>query len=142
MARKTNLEFLQVLIFHNMPILRSRTEWASQATSLVMSALRDITVEVRETAGEVLGGLLHCDFIPDPSTLLVRYHCMSKGLNACRPIHRSLPLKYYLFKLGQQTTHNLSPLQGSRWNGGTHTMYMRCYLPQKATIPRKGESYA
>jgi len=22
------------------------------------------------------------------------------------------------------------------------TMYMRCYLPQKATIPRKGEPYA
>jgi len=37
---------------------------------------------------------------------------------------------------------NLSSLQGSRWNGGTHTVYMRRYLPQKATIPRKGEPYA
>jgi len=26
--------------------------------------------------------------------------------------------------------------------GGTYTVYMRCYLPQKATIPRKGEPYA
>jgi len=45
------------------------------------------------------------------------------------------PLKY-------NRQRNLSPLQGSRWNGGTHNVYMRCYLPQKATISRKGESYA
>lgn len=70
-ARYTNLDFLQALVFHSMPVLRSRDEWAAEVARVVLTALSDARVEVREKAAEVLSGLLHCDFIHDTASLLV-----------------------------------------------------------------------
>jgi len=52
------------------------------------------------------------------------------------------PLKYYLYKLGQTNNATCRLCKGAEKNGGTHTVYMRCNLPQKAAIPRKGEPHA
>jgi len=52
-----------------------------------------------------------------------------------RLAHR-LELTTHLYKNWQR---NLPRLQGSR---RTHTLYMRCYLPQKAILPWKGEPHA
>ncbi|XP_046617317.1 proteasome activator complex subunit 4-like [Neodiprion virginianus] len=69
-TRATCLEFLQVLIFHNMSILLSNPLWVGQVRRLVLCLLEDERLEVREKAGQVLGGLLHCTFIPDQEILL------------------------------------------------------------------------
>ncbi|XP_012258033.2 proteasome activator complex subunit 4B-like [Athalia rosae] len=69
-ARATGLEFLQVLVFHNMSILLSNSSWIDQVRKIVLRLLEDERLEVREKAGQVLGGLLHCTFIPDQEALL------------------------------------------------------------------------
>ncbi|XP_046740797.1 proteasome activator complex subunit 4-like [Diprion similis] len=69
-TRGTCLEFLQVLIFHNMSILLSNPLWVDQVCRLVLCLLEDECLEVREKAGQVLGGLLHCTLIPDQEILL------------------------------------------------------------------------
>jgi proteasome activator subunit 4 len=43
-------------------------------TGLVLRLLRDERLEVREKAAQVLGGLLHCDFVAASSDLLVNIH--------------------------------------------------------------------
>ena len=70
-VRATSLEFLQVFVFHNMSILLSKDEWVETVQETVLRLLEDERLEVREKAGQVLGGLLHCAFIPDKETLLV-----------------------------------------------------------------------
>ena len=51
------------MVFSNMPSLLSRDEWIHSIIEIVEIALRDERVEVREKAGQVLSGLLHCEFI-------------------------------------------------------------------------------
>ena len=70
-VRATCLDFLQVFVFHNMSILLSKDEWVETVQEIVLRLLEDERLEVREKAGQVLGGLLHCAFIPDKATLLV-----------------------------------------------------------------------
>lgn len=70
-ARFTSLEFLQVLVFHNMGIILSNVSWMNCVKSIVLQLLEDERLEVREKASLVLGGLLHCTFIADVEELLV-----------------------------------------------------------------------
>lgn len=70
-ARFTSLEFLQVLVFHNMGIILSNVSWMNCIKNIVLHLLEDERLEVREKASLVLGGLLHCTFITDVEELLV-----------------------------------------------------------------------
>ncbi|KAM0724588.1 Proteasome activator complex subunit 4B [Formica fusca] len=72
-ARFTSLEFLQVLVFHNMGIILSNVSWIDCVKNIVLRLLEDERLEVREKASLVLGGLLHCTFIADGEKLLEEF---------------------------------------------------------------------
>lgn len=72
-TRFTSLEFLQVLVFHNMGIVLSNVLWIDCVKDIVLRLLEDDRLEVREKASQVLGGLLHCTFITDQEKLLASY---------------------------------------------------------------------
>lgn len=69
-ARLSVIDVLQVLVFNNMPIVLSRDDWVKQVQSIVLRLLEDSVLEVREKAAQVLGGLLHCSFLPSTNKLL------------------------------------------------------------------------
>lgn len=69
-ARLAVIDVLQVLVFNNMPIVLSREEWVKQVQSIVLRLLEDSVLEVRVKAAQVLGGLLHCSFLPSTDKLL------------------------------------------------------------------------
>lgn len=69
-VRLAVLDFLQVQVFHNMPIILSEAQWVERVQEIVLRLLEDAVVEVREKASEVLGGLLHTQFIPSPDSVL------------------------------------------------------------------------
>ncbi|XP_011874622.1 PREDICTED: proteasome activator complex subunit 4-like [Vollenhovia emeryi] len=69
-ARFNSLEFLKVFVFHNMGIILSNVLWINSVEDIVLRLLEDDCLEVREKAGQVLGGLLHCTFITDQEKLL------------------------------------------------------------------------
>ncbi|XP_065338507.1 proteasome activator complex subunit 4A-like isoform X2 [Cloeon dipterum] len=77
-ARMTCLDFLQVLVFHNMPNFLSNDAWVKEVSSLVLTLMKDERLEVREKAAQVLGGLLHCDFISSTDELLRQFAKQSK----------------------------------------------------------------
>ncbi|XP_039314530.1 proteasome activator complex subunit 4 isoform X2 [Solenopsis invicta] len=77
-TRFSSLEFLQVLIFHNMSIVLSDVSWVNSVKDIVLCLLEDNCVEVREKASQVLGGLLHCTFITDQEELLERFKKKAK----------------------------------------------------------------
>ena len=58
------LEYLQVHVFTNMALFHSEREQAARVVSIVTRLIKDERIEVREKAGKVLGGMLHCCFIP------------------------------------------------------------------------------
>ncbi|KAL3286253.1 hypothetical protein HHI36_000763 [Cryptolaemus montrouzieri] len=72
-ARSTLAEFLSTFVFHNVAILSSRDEWVNKVQSFVMILLEDPQPEVRDNACKFLSGLLHCNFLPSPSDLLVDF---------------------------------------------------------------------
>ncbi|KAL0269474.1 UNVERIFIED_CONTAM: hypothetical protein PYX00_007188 [Menopon gallinae] len=69
-AKSSVVEFLQVFIFHNMFTVLNDSKWTKETTDIVLEMLQDERLEVREKAAEVLGGLLHCDFISNTAQLL------------------------------------------------------------------------
>lgn len=69
-ARLAVIDVLQVLVFSNMPIVLSRDEWVQQVQAIVLRLLEDTVLEVRVKAAQVLGGLLHCSFLPSTDKLL------------------------------------------------------------------------
>ncbi|XP_015588278.1 proteasome activator complex subunit 4B [Cephus cinctus] len=77
-ARATCLEYLQVFVFHNMSIVLSNSMWVNRIRDTVLDLLEDERLEVREKAGQVLGGLLHCNFIPDQESLLEQFKVKAK----------------------------------------------------------------
>ncbi|XP_071649143.1 proteasome activator complex subunit 4B [Temnothorax longispinosus] len=77
-ARFTSLEFLQVLVFHNMGIILSNVLWIDCVKDIVLRLLEDDRLEVREKASQVLGGLLHCTFIMDQEKLLEEFKRKAK----------------------------------------------------------------
>lgn len=57
-----------------------------QVLDIVLHLLEDDWLEVREKASQVLGGLLHCDFIESTDDLIVSCHlccfkCVSPSLH-------------------------------------------------------------
>ena len=50
-------------MFSNMPSVLSSDKWPSLVVKIVEKALVDDFVEVRVKAGQVLSGLLHCEFL-------------------------------------------------------------------------------
>lgn len=86
-SRLSVTEFLQVLIFNNMPIVLGHPEWVSDVQTIVLRLLEDSVVEVRAKAAQVLGGLLHCSFLPATDELLALFKekCRTRiGKNAGR----------------------------------------------------------
>lgn len=69
-ARLAVIDVLQVLVFNNMPIVLSRDEWVQKVQTIVLRLLEDTVLEVRVKAAQVLGGLLHCSFLPSTDKLL------------------------------------------------------------------------
>lgn len=69
-ARLAIIDILQVLVFHNMAIVLSEDKWIEKVQSIVLRLLEDNVLEVREKSAEVLGGLLHCSFLPSTDMLL------------------------------------------------------------------------
>ncbi|KAJ6635616.1 Proteasome activator complex subunit 4, partial [Pseudolycoriella hygida] len=69
-ARLAVIDVLQVLVFNNMSIVLSRDEWVAEVQTIVLRLLEDSVLEVREKAAQVLGGLLHCSFLPATDKLL------------------------------------------------------------------------
>lgn len=69
-ARLAIIDIMQVIVFHNMAIVMSRPEWVEKVQSIVLRLLEDSVLEVREKSAEVLGGLLHCSFLPATDKLL------------------------------------------------------------------------
>ncbi len=54
---------IQVAVFHNMSTLLTNEEWINKIEAVVLGCLTNQRIEVREKAGQVLGGLIHCNFI-------------------------------------------------------------------------------
>ncbi|XP_021936150.1 proteasome activator complex subunit 4B-like isoform X2 [Zootermopsis nevadensis] len=77
-ARSSCVEFLQVFVFHNMATVLSKQVWAHEVVDIVLRLLEDDWLEVREKASQVLGGLLHCNFIESPDDLIERFKLKSK----------------------------------------------------------------
>lgn len=69
-ARLAIIDIMQVIVFHNMSIVLSRPEWVEKVLSIVLRLLEDNVLEVREKSAEVLGGLIHCSFLPATDKLL------------------------------------------------------------------------
>jgi len=57
------LEYLQVHVFTNMALFHSQKDQADRVVDIVTRLIKDERIEVREKAGKVLGGMLHCSFI-------------------------------------------------------------------------------
>ncbi|XP_034942579.1 proteasome activator complex subunit 4-like [Chelonus insularis] len=77
-TRASCLSFIEVFVFHNMAIIISNPEWVSKVQEIVLRLLKDERLEVRENAGQVLCGLLHCTFLPEQKILLKEFEFKSK----------------------------------------------------------------
>lgn len=75
-ARASCLGFIEVFVFYNMGVILNNKLWTGKVLEIVLRLLADERVEVRDKAGTVLCGLLHCNFIADQETLLVRFYCV------------------------------------------------------------------
>ena len=97
-AKVAALEFLQVAVFSNMPSILSNAEMKAQVLTIVEKRLLDSRIEVRDTASEILSGLLHTSFIDEEcrTKLLVSM----KLLEFC---HLLLNLSFPLEKVSQSS---------------------------------------
>ncbi|XP_056636067.1 proteasome activator complex subunit 4-like [Diorhabda sublineata] len=77
-ARAIIAEFLPIYTFYNMAAINSRREWVLEIQSIVLELLEDPRHEVRIQAAKDLSGLLHCQFIPEPSELLTQFKQKAK----------------------------------------------------------------
>lgn len=115
-ARLAVIDVLQVLVFNNMPIVLNREEWVQKVQSIVLRLLEDSVLEVRVKAAQVLGGLLHCSFLPSTDKLLdlFKQKCRTKVVkNSARR----------LVNCGSDTvaTASTSNNNGSNNNGSNET---------------------
>lgn len=87
-ARLSVIDVLQVIVFNNMPIILSQEAWVTQVQTIVLRLLEDAVLEVREKAAQVLGGLLHCSFLPSTDKLLELFKgkCRTKVLKNSRRV--------------------------------------------------------
>lgn len=77
-TRASCLCFIEAFVFHNMGIIVSNSIWVQRIQEIVLRLLADERLEVREKAGQVLCGLLHCAFLPEQDALLNEFKCKSK----------------------------------------------------------------
>ncbi|KYB26764.1 proteasome activator complex subunit 4 [Tribolium castaneum] len=77
-ARAVITEFMSGFVFHNMPTIISKKEWVLDIQHMVLELLEDVQPEVRVSASQVLSGLLHCQFIPNPQELLAQFKQKAK----------------------------------------------------------------
>merc|ERR1712013_967912 len=68
-AKIAMLEYLQVHVFTNMAVFHAQKDQASRVIEIVTRLIKDDRIEVREKAGKVLGGMLHCCFISEEVSL-------------------------------------------------------------------------
>ncbi|XP_018576290.1 proteasome activator complex subunit 4 [Anoplophora glabripennis] len=69
-ARALIAEFLPIFVFYNMATINAEKSWVLEIQAIVLELLEDVQPEVRMGAAKVLNGLLHCQFIPEPTNLL------------------------------------------------------------------------
>ncbi|PNF36512.1 hypothetical protein B7P43_G15901 [Cryptotermes secundus] len=86
-ARSSCLEFLQVVVFHNMATILSKQVWIREVLDIVLQLLEDDWLEVREKASQVLGGLLHCNFIESTDDLIEKFKLKSKTKVKKQQVH-------------------------------------------------------
>uniref|UniRef100_A0A023GM02 Putative proteasome activator complex subunit ixodes scapularis proteasome activator complex subunit n=1 Tax=Amblyomma triste TaxID=251400 RepID=A0A023GM02_AMBTT len=79
-SRAASCNLLQFLVFTNLFTMQSCQEWRDTVVGHTLALLKDERLEVRETAGETLGGLLHCEFLKVTEELLAVFkaQCMHK----------------------------------------------------------------
>ncbi|XP_008550347.1 proteasome activator complex subunit 4 [Microplitis demolitor] len=77
-SRATCLSFIEVFVFHNMGVIVSNESWVERIQEIVLRLLADERLEVREKAGQVLCGLLHCAFLDEQEALLNEFKVKSK----------------------------------------------------------------
>jgi proteasome activator subunit 4 len=77
-ARAVITEFMSAFVFHNMATIISKKEWVLEIQQMVLELLEDVQPEVRNSASQVLSGLLHCQFIPNPQDLLIQFKQKAK----------------------------------------------------------------
>ncbi|KAK8767206.1 hypothetical protein V5799_006012 [Amblyomma americanum] len=79
-SRAASCNLLQFLVFTNLFTMQSCQEWRDTVVGHTLALLKDERLEVRETAGETLGGLLHCEFLKVTDELLAVFkaQCMHK----------------------------------------------------------------
>ncbi|CAN7938235.1 unnamed protein product [Ixodes hexagonus] len=71
-SRAAGCNFLQFLVFSNLFTMQSCEQWRDAVVGHTLSLLKDPRLEVRETAAETLGGLLHCEFLKVTDELLLQ----------------------------------------------------------------------
>lgn len=69
-VRLSIIDIMQVLVFNNMAIVYSRDDLIAKVQSIVLRLLEDNVLEVREKSAQVLGGLIHTNFLPQTDELL------------------------------------------------------------------------
>ncbi|XP_041968894.1 proteasome activator complex subunit 4-like isoform X2 [Aricia agestis] len=81
-ARLACLDFAQPLLFYALPLLCDRPDRAIRAERFALKLMRDSRVEVRQSAAELLTGLMHCRALPDEDNTikLFKRSCRSKEL--------------------------------------------------------------
>ncbi|XP_065305913.2 proteasome activator complex subunit 4A-like [Dermacentor albipictus] len=79
-SRAASCNLLQFLVFTNLFTMQSCSEWRDTVIGHTLALLKDERLEVRETASETLGGLLHCEFLKVTDGLLAVFkaQCMHK----------------------------------------------------------------
>ena len=87
-TRLAPLDFLQAIVFNNFVLLCSPTavhkDLKEQIVSLVLRSLTDDQVEVRVKAAQVLGGMVHCQFLkPDSFPVIISDFKLSLSKTSC-----------------------------------------------------------
>ncbi|KAH8027891.1 hypothetical protein HPB51_011121 [Rhipicephalus microplus] len=83
-SRAASCNLLQFLVFTNLFTMQSCAEWRDAVIEHTLALLKDERLEVRETASETLGGLLHCEFLKVTDDLLAT---IKKTLSNFRRTH-------------------------------------------------------
>jgi hypothetical protein len=96
-----------------------------QVSDIVLRLLEDDWLEVREKASQVLGGLLHCDFIESTDDLIVSCHlCMSLSLHVWAL--RDVEVYFLIVPKVSSDIHFKYPDDAAWYSGSTSGMSHGC----------------
>ncbi|XP_063387134.1 proteasome activator complex subunit 4B-like isoform X1 [Cydia fagiglandana] len=107
-ARLACLDFAQPLLFYGLPLLCDQPELAVRAENFTLKLMRDPRLEVRQAAGKLLTGLMHCGALPDEERTL---RALTRSCRSAAPLERHagvLGLCAYL----ASRPYSLGPLLG------------------------------